>query len=878
MYLGHVFSDNAATVWRELQETYDRVDGSIVFNLMQKINSFKQGGLLVSEYYYKLNSLWREFDILTKLPDCTCAARNELSEHAKNPNLKPAHGFSNSKSNNVEVKKGSGGTRESKTSGRSIVSLTNEQVMKLMSLLNEKSCFTAQANMTNIKSCSFFNCNVFLNQHFYKFFCVKVNINGVNYHLGWRIDSGANQHITNSTKNMFNIVDVIELKLTVGHPNGNLAQITHVGSSRLNNDVVLFDVLVVPEYYVTLLSVHKLIKDSKLVVTFDECKCLVQDLKMWRVLATGSEFGGLYVFDNDYNKCASVNQREFFICHVSKDVWHNRIGHPTNHVLQLLKGSLNLNHINHEIPYESCQKAKQIREPFPLSKNKSTFFGQLIHLDVWGPYRMVNKEGFRLPSSVLNGKSPFYLVYGKEPNLSHLRSFGCLCYAGIIKESDKFSSRSEKCVLIGYVGGKKACKLFSLESRNVLYSRDVKFYETIFPYKMSSIKIGFDNGKVSDVSSLIFFYFVESETTPKTSSPNDEDVGTSGRDGSMHQPDVESDGSGDNPVYTNEVSLRRSKRSSKLPEKLNDYVLDKKVKYGLNRYVNHHVLNIENYCFVSNMNGSSEPSSFEEASKDKEMNALYENATWELVDLPVGRKPIGSKCVYKIRLKSTWDIERYKARVVTNGFNQKEGIDYDETFSLVVKIGTKKYCLEMSHEYGLLACRPVISPPPENCVLSHKESDGDKYLRNITSYQKLIGKLIYLTMTRLDISYKSKKWVTLCKSSAEAEYKAMASATCEVMWVLKVLQDLDLDGLAPVTLYCDNKSAIQIAANPMMHEKTKRFDIDVHLIRETVASGLIKTEKVDSKSQVADILTKALGTTQHIVLSKKIGLVTMFVS
>ncbi|GJY52425.1 putative RNA-directed DNA polymerase [Tanacetum coccineum] len=718
VYLGHVFSDNAATVWRELQETYDRVDGSIVFNLIQKINSFKQGGLPISEYYHKLNSLWREFDILTKLPDCTCATRNELYDHAKllklmqflmglddvyqpirssimtreilpeakdafliisreeshrgippssvkaekpqvsafvarqtdnnnnrnrnwsnngnnanrgnydsllckncglkghtidrcfeligyppgfkrNPNLKPANSFNNSKSNNVDVRKGSGGTNESKTPGSSTVSLTNEQVMKLMSLLNEKSCSTAQANMAGIKSCSFFNCNVFFNQHFYKFFCAKVNMNGVNYHLGWIIDSGANQHITNSTKNMFNIVDVTELKLTVGHPNGTLAQITHVGSLRLNNDVVLFDVLVVPEYCVSLLSVHKLIKDSKLVVMFDEYKCLIQDLKKGRVLGTGSEFGGLYVFDGDSMSVLCKSNLMFFVCHVSKDVWHNRLGHPANQVLLLLKRSLNL---NHESPCEVCHKAKQIREPFPLSKNKSTFFGQLIHLDVWGPYRVVSREGFRyfltivddysrsvwvymlkskdevfsmfvsfynlvltqfdkkiktirsdngteflnnkmstfldtmgvlhqttvaytpqhngiaerkhrhllnvarslmfqggiplsfwpesvltvvylinrLPSSVLNGKSPFYLVYGREPNLSHLRSFRCLCYASIVKGSDKFSSRSEKCVLIGYAGGKKAYKLFSLESRNVLYSRDVKFYETVF--------------------------------------------------------------------------------------------------------------------------------------------------------------------------------------------------------------------------------------------------------------------------------------------------------------------------------------------------------------------------------------------------------------
>ncbi|GJX00791.1 ribonuclease H-like domain-containing protein [Tanacetum coccineum] len=585
-------------------------------------------------------------------------------------------------------------------------------------------------------------------------------------------------------------------------------------------------------------------------------RAFCEDLKKWRVLGTGSEFGGLYMFDSDYNKCASVNQSEFFIYHVSKEVLHNRLGHPAN---QLSK-SENL---------------------FPLSKNKSTFFGQLIHLDVWGPYKVVSREGFRLPSSVLNGKSSFYLVYGREPNLSHLRSFGCLCYAGIVKESDKFSS------------------------------------------------------------SLKFFDFVESETTPKTLSPNDEEEGTSGRDGSMHQPDDESDGSRGNPVQklitsqaghdgehtttpveentlsegnivpslevlvfqnvpevqTEEVSLRRSKRSSKLLDNLNDYVLDKKVKYGLNRYVNHHVLNVENYCFVSNMNKSSEPSSFEEASKDinwinamnEERSALYENATWDLVDLPAGRKPIGSKWVYKIKLKSTGILKDIKQVLRT-----KSGLCLNQ----------RKYCLEMVHEYGLLAYRPVMTPLPENYVLSHKESDGDKVLRYLklalgsgVGFSKNRGGVKVFAFSDSDwakcpmtrrsvsgycvfvngnlVSWKSKKQATLSKSSAEAEYRAMASATCEIMWILKLLQDLDLDGLAPVTLFCDNKSAIQIAANPVMHEKTKHFDIDVHLVREKVASGLIKTEKVDSKSQVADILTKALGTAQHTVLSKKIGLVNM---
>ncbi|GKB86833.1 ribonuclease H-like domain-containing protein, partial [Tanacetum coccineum] len=67
------------------------------------------------------------------------------------------------------------------------------------------------------------------------------------------------------------------------------------------------------------------------------------------------------------------------------------------------------------------------------------------------------------------------------------------------------------------------------------------------------------------------------------------------------------------------------------------------------------------------------------------------------------------------------------------------------------------------------------------------------------------------------VSRKSKKQSTLSKSSAEAEYRAMASATYEIMWILKLLQDLDLDGLAPVTLFYDNKCAIQIIVIIIKH-------------------------------------------------------------
>ena len=270
-----------------------------------------------------------------------------------------------------------------------------------------------------------------------------------------------------------------------------------------------------------------------------------------------------------------------------------------------------------------------------------------------------------------------------------------------------------------------------------------------------------------------------------------------------------------------------------------------------------------------------------------------------------------------------------------------------------VCLSQRKYCLELLHEYGLLACKPVETPLPENTTLNHIESADDKALSNIGNYQKLVGKLIYLTNTRPDISYpvhclsqhmhapleshldaalrvlrylkgspgngiqinekgnlkltayadsdwarcpatrksvsgycvflgdslvtwKSKKQPTLSRSSAEAEYRRMASATCEVIWLSNLLGDMGVKDLLPVVLYCDNSSALQIAENPVFHEKTKHFEIDVHLVREKVSAGVIKTEKIHTSQQIADVLTKALDCKQHKLLCNNLGMMDMF--
>lgn len=104
----------------------------------------------------------------------------------------------------------------------------------------------------------------------------------------------------------------------------------------------------------------------------------------------------------------------------------------------------------------------------------------------------------------------------------------------------------------------------------------------------------------------------------------------------------------------------------------------------------------------------------------------------------------------------------------------------------------------------------------------------------------------------------------------------MATVTCEIMWIVKILEDLKIKHNLPVDMFCDNKAAMQIAANPVLHERTKHIEIDIHIVREKVSSGLLKTVKIESAEQSADVFTKSLSSNQHSYLCKKLNLLDLY--
>ncbi|KAL4591657.1 hypothetical protein LXL04_004627 [Taraxacum kok-saghyz] len=560
---------------------------------------------------------------------------------------------------------------------------------------------------------------------------------------------------------------------------------------------------------------------------------------------------------------------------------------------------------------------------------------------------------------------------------------------------------------------------------------DVKFYETVFPFKMNNT-----HSENSDDSSLYWDPF-SNDDDPSTK-PTDDDP-ESEFDGPDHQT-VEAAEATQNlySYYAGDTDTSDSERVSEPQFERSD-------------------------PFIPSISGevnNTPPSSHSIGFNEENPGSLIGSLPFRVIRDPPGTAERSTDSPI------FWGSSEDLTRLVAKGYNQREGIDYEETFAPVAKIVTiriiitlsvnlnwnlyqldinnaflygeleedvymthpqgievidipnglclsqRKYCMELLHEFGMMgsartrvmaACgygqinhhegsrgvaveiphslkilndtgsfrgrlgemrnfvgrqspsydtvlkHPVKTPLEPNLVIDRNVNEVTDYLlENITNFQKLIGKLIYLTITRPDISYaihvlsrymhkprksyldislrllrylknspgkgvkfvkseslklegfsdgdwakcqvtrrsvsgymvffgnslvswRSKKQDTVSRSSTESEYRALGTLTCELIWILKILNDVKMSNLIPVNVYCDNESAIKLALNPVFHDKTKHFEID-----EKIAKGVVKLPGIESRNQIADILIKSLMSMQHEYLVGKMGLFDPF--
>ncbi|XP_071693195.1 uncharacterized protein [Rutidosis leptorrhynchoides] len=696
---------------KELKETYDKIDGSVIFNLYQKLNSITQGGSSVSDYYHNLNSLWKQYDTMVQLPSCDLTSSKAFKDHTSLIKLmqflmrlddiyqpiksniltrdplpsvntafsiisrEESHRKSNmsgkkntessafytntfkpnsnqqfkelkctkfgktnhtidkcfevigypTRSGNLKCtkcgmtnhtidkcfevvgypnylrKKGFGSNNNFKgnaskanndiprSSSSTPISLSNEQIMRLLSLLDDNG--GVKPGVSNMAG-NFENYNVFFNSQFdifYKNNMISDNVESIHY--GWIIDFGANQHMTNSINNFVSHTDVSDLNLTVSHPNGTKAKVSKIGNLKISNDIILKDVLVVLDYCVSLLSVHCLVRDNNLFVGFDDVACYIQDLVSKKTIVTGSQCGGLYFLTgNEKGIVGSSNITK--VDKYSVDLWHCRLGHPAEQALMCDNGTEFVNSkvndfvlSNGIVHQTSCAYTPQQnglverKHRHLLNVARAIMFQGGIPLRFWDEciltaVYLINKT----PTSLLNGKCPFEIIYNRVPNLSHLRVFGCLAFSTILNNSDKFAER------------------------------DVKFYETIFPFKIKKEDMQFEKC----LSPINFFKEINKDNQ-NTQSPNDEGEDNEhqieGSSDSMPVDDTYDSSSSDEldvnarspsptatlsddntnpegnvlqnqeaPTYS--FQPRRSQRNTSIPKKYTDFVLNSNVKYN----------------------------------------------------------------------------------------------------------------------------------------------------------------------------------------------------------------------------------------------------------------------------------------------------------
>lgn len=289
-----------------------------------------------------------------------------------------------------------------------------------------------------------------------------------------------------------------------------------------------------------------------------------------------------------------------------------------------------------------------VRSMMSMSNLPISFWGYALETAIY----LLN----RVPTKSLL-KTPYEAWTNKKPSVRHLKIWGCPAH--VKKQSaDKLESRTNKCFFVGYPKETIGYYFYNPDEQKVFVSRNAFFLEEEFALQND------DQG-----NKIILEERIENIKEGSKCSVKNDDSPT------QHEIPI--------------IPIRKSTRIIRPPVKLS--------------LLNEQVLMISESC-------EKDPYTYNEALNDidkdqwivamkTEMDSMYINHVWTLVDQPIGIKTIGCKWIYKRKRGLNGNVETYKARLVAKGYTQKEGIDYDETFSPVAMLKSIRALLAMAAHY-----------------------------------------------------------------------------------------------------------------------------------------------------------------------------------
>ena len=377
----------------------------------------------------------------------------------------------------------------------------------------------------------------------------------------------------------------------------------------------------------------------------------------------------------------------------------------------------------------------------------------------------------RLPSRSIIKKTPEDMWSGIKPNLENIRVFGCLAMVYIPKQKrKKLDAKSEAGIFIGYCENNKAYRIYNPKNKKITISRDVKFmensqYEEVNIHKNTVINyfdLPADSNKnltKIDATDIDADPVIAEITENEFSAVNDIGVCDRTLTDTDTQPILQMDESTTSVYYTdsepetdihdqkqrnsgelmeNSVT-RRSERTPK-PKKFDDFV----------SYMVNHL--------------EEEPSTYEEAihrfdsahwreAIKNEFESLKFNNTWKIAELPKNEKAIPSKWIFKIKKNSKGEIGRYKARLVAKGCAQRKGLDYDETYSPVIRYTSVRFLLALSAKLDL-----DIDHMDAITAFLQGELKENIYIIPPEGYENLNGKVLKLNKSIYGLKQSSRLW------------------------------------------------------------------------------------------------------------------------